>query len=79
MSMLNQETARNICDKLGSKDVPRQKFALKPRAVEAGCITSLDLDGTKHEVPMGLLIQFESAAHLRQAIEDGRLEFSFLE
>lgn len=79
MSMLNQDTARKICDKLGSKDAPRQKFALKPRAVEAGRIISLDLDGTKHEVPMGLLIQFESAAHLRQAIEDGRLEFSFLE
>lgn len=79
MSMLNQDTAREICERLGTKDMPRQKFAMKPRAIEAGQITSLDLDGSKHVVPMGLLIEFENAEHLRQTIADGKLEFSFLE
>lgn len=50
----------------------------KPRAVEAGCITSLGLDGTKHIVPFGLLVEFESPDQLRQAIASGALAFSFL-
>ena len=79
MSMLTQDTARAIVGRLEAKDTPPMKFASKPRAVEAGNITSLDLDGTKHVVPMGLLIEFESAEHLRQTIAAGRLEFSFLE
>jgi hypothetical protein len=53
--------------------------ASKPKAVEAGRITSLDLDGSTHVVPWGLLVSFDSPDKLRQAIADGRLEFSFLE
>ena len=51
----------------------------KPRAVEAGRITSLDLDGSTHIVPFGLLVKFDSPDALRQAIASGRLEFTFLE
>jgi hypothetical protein len=77
MTMLSQDTSRALVASLEAKDVARQKFARKPRAIEAGQITSLDLDGSTHVVPMGLLIEFESAAHLRHAIAEGRLEFSW--
>jgi hypothetical protein len=53
--------------------------ATKPKAVEAGRITSMDLDGRTHIVPFGLLVKFDSPDSLRHAIAAGRLEFTFLE
>lgn len=50
----------------------------KPRAVEAGRITSLGTDGAKNIVPFGLLVKFDSPDQLRQAIASGTLAFSFL-
>ena len=47
------------------------------RLIEMGQITTIDSDGTRHEYPMALVIEFASVAEIKQAIEDGRCNFSF--
>jgi hypothetical protein len=55
------------------------KAESKPRAIEVGRLTSIDPNGDLYTTQFGLLISFESAAQLRQALAQGTVNFSFLD
>lgn len=51
----------------------------KPKAREVGRIVTLETDGYQRVTPMGLLIAFDSAEQVREALRTGHVEFTFLE
>jgi hypothetical protein len=51
----------------------------KPDAVLMGRIeVFMDEDDPQHEIPMGLLIKFDDPEQIRQALKDGRVEFTVM-
>ncbi|MGL4233214.1 MAG: hypothetical protein ACRDAM_15960 [Casimicrobium sp.] len=51
----------------------------KARAIEVGQITTLDIDGEKNTHDFRMVIDFDSADALRDALEKKSVEFTFWE
>lgn len=53
--------------------------APRGRAIEAGQITTIDMEGEQVQYQRAIVIEFDSPEQLREAIKTGRVEFTFLE
>jgi predicted O-methyltransferase YrrM len=51
----------------------------KPKAIEVGELTTIDFDDTEHTYAYAMLIEFDSLEAVREALNNKRVEFTFLE
>lgn len=48
---------------------------VKGKLIEMGELKSADTDGTIHDYPRSILIQFDSIADIKRALDDGICKF----